>query len=235
MGDPRDSGPAATAAPRRAAVVRIPAAAGDRLGRASAALIWAGAREMAASLGDVAPTSERFAPAWDALVGRWIDRGEGGAIRGIVTFSYVLQGHMLLRRGALVPQDQSLHEDLMLVTPASDGRGAECMYYDSEGYVVTYGATWTDDGRGLDLVSEPEAGAPSYRQAWRFDDPDTLRVAFDFAKAGGGDLLHHAEGLLHRARPERREHGVRSEDLTPSHRQRGVRSSDLTPVFRSPP
>jgi len=195
---------AAAAAPRRAAVVRIPAAAGDRLGRAGAALVWGAARAMATSLGSAAaPASSRFAPPWDALVGRWIDRGEGGAIRGIVTFAYALDGQMLVRRGALVPQEQGLHADLMLITPAPDGRGADGLYHDSEGHVIAYAATWTDDGRGLDLVSEPEAGAPSYRQAWRFDDPDTLRVAFDFAAAGGGALARHAEGVLRRAHPER--------------------------------
>jgi hypothetical protein len=199
MDEPRAPLAPAAATPRRAAVVRIPATAGERPGPAAAALLWSAARGMAAALGDEAPASSCFAPAWDALAGRWIDRGEGGEIRGVVTFTYALKGQMLVRRGALVPQGLSLHEDLMLITPAADGRGAECLYHDSEGHVIAYAAAWTDDGRGLELVSEADAGASSYRLAWRFDDPDTLRVAFDVTVAGSGATVRCAEGLLRRA------------------------------------
>jgi hypothetical protein len=195
-------------APRRAAVVRIPPAAGDRMSPACAAVVWAAARKMAAELGASVPARAdsdeaaiHAAVGWQALLGRWIDEGDDGAIRGIVTFSTAPDGRMLVRRGALLTGAGATHEDLMLITPEADGRGADCMYQDSEGHVIQYTATWTD-GRGLELASVPDAAAPRYRQSWSFDDADTLRVVFEFARAGGGELMRHSEGRLRRAQAE---------------------------------
>jgi len=201
VGIPAETEDVSPAAPRRAAVVRIPSATGDRLSPASAAVIWAGARDMAAQV--LGPGRESVtAPAgWEAFLGRWVDKDKDGAIRGIVSFTAALEGRMVVRRGALVARG-ARHEDLMLITPAEDGRGAECMYMDSAGYAIRYLATWTDGGRCLELASDSDAGEPRYRLTWRFDDPDTMRVTFELAPAGDGPLVRYAEGPLRRALPE---------------------------------
>ena len=189
-------------ATRRAAVVRIPPAAGDRMSPACAAVVWAAARRMAAEVAAAAQESVAAPAGWEALLGRWVDKDDDGAIRGIVSFTAALGGRMVVRRGALVPRGGATHEDLMLITPEGDARGADCMYQDSAGHVIQYAATWTDGGRGLELASASGADEPRYRQTWRLDDPDTLHVTFEFAPAGGGPLQRHSEGPLKRAQPE---------------------------------
>jgi hypothetical protein len=208
MGDAHADDPPGTdpaGASIRAPFASIPRAAGDRITATTAAVLWAAARKMAGELdaamrarGGAPVEGVRPDPAWEPFVGRWLDRDDAGALRGVVTFSPVAGGHLLLRRVALLAGEFAGHENIMLITPASEGRAAECMYYDTEGYIVLYTATPSADGRGFELESEPVEGAPRYRQTWRFDDPDTLRVAFAFAAAGGGEPEPHSGGALRR-------------------------------------
>jgi len=193
---------ASAASPRRAAIVRIPEVAGDSVGPAAAAVLWAAARKMAAKVSGAGQDPVTAPAGWNDLLGRWVDKDDDGAIRGIVSFTAALGGRMLVRRGALVPRGGATHEDLMLITLDKDGRGARCLYQDSAGYLIDYVATWMDGGRGLELASVSGADEPRYRQAWRFDDPDTLHVTFEFAPPGGGPLVRHSEGPLKRAQPE---------------------------------
>ena len=185
-------------ATERGAVVRIPPAAGDRMAPACAAVVWAAARKMAAELDASTGRSALPTGAWDAFLGRWADPEAGGGVGGVVTFSAALDGRMLVRRGAVMPSGGAGHEDLMLITPEADGSGADCMYQDSEGHVIQYAATWTDDGRGLELASVPSEDSPRYRQSWRLADADTLHVSFEFAPAGGAELAQYSQGALRR-------------------------------------
>lgn len=150
-----------------------------------------------------------FAPVWDALVGRWLgqgdvaDGGKGGLV-GAASFEYELDGRVMTRRNVAdypaVDGHAGLHhEDLMTIYPAPDGLHAEAMYYDNEGHVIHYAATWASDGRSLVMLSFPEDGAPRYRLTWRFVGFDRLALTFDVAAPGTVEFSSYAAGLLQRA------------------------------------
>jgi hypothetical protein len=153
-----------------------------------------------------------FAPVWDALIGRWLGQGgtasaDGTGVAGVTgaaSFDYELDGRVLVRRNvADYPTAKGRpglhHEDLMTIYPAPDGLHAEAMYYDNEGHVIHYAATWASDGRSLVLLSFPEDGAPRYRLTWTFAAFDKLSLTFDIAPAGTADFSSYAGGTLQRA------------------------------------
>jgi len=152
-----------------------------------------------------APTA--FAPVWDALVGRWL--GDGGTqdasgVKGATSFAYELDGRVLTRRNVAdyPPAGGHAgrhHEDLMTIYPAPDGQHAEAMYYDNEGHVIHYAATWASDGRSLVMLSFPEDGAPRFRLTYRFVGLDRLAIDFDVAPPGTVDFKGYAGGVLARA------------------------------------
>jgi hypothetical protein len=150
-----------------------------------------------------------FAPVWDSLVGRWLGQGDAaspaeGAVTGAASFAYDLDGRVLVRRNvADYPATKGHaglhHEDLMTIYPAPDGLHAEAMYYDNEGHVIHYAATWASDGRSLVMLSFPEDGAPRYRLTWRFAGLDKLALTFDVAPPGSTAFASYAGGVLQRA------------------------------------
>ena len=148
-----------------------------------------------------------FAPVWDALVGRWLGDGEATGTKGVkgaASFAYELDGRVLTRRNvADYPPSNGRpgphHEDLMTIYPAPDGMHAEAMYYDNEGHVIHYAATWASDGRSLVLLSFPEENAPRLRLTWKFAGPDRLAMDFDGAPPGTVDFKSYAGGVLTRA------------------------------------
>ncbi len=140
-----------------------------------------------------------FAPAWDALVGRWAGEGPDG----VATIGYELDGRILVRRHvADLPagggRPSSHHEDLMTIYPAPDGRNAEAMYFDSESHVVRYAATWSSDERTVVFLSFPEEGTPRLRLTWHFDEPGVLSQVIEAAPAGGVQFRRFEAGTLKR-------------------------------------
>jgi hypothetical protein len=148
-----------------------------------------------------------FAPVWDGLVGRWLGEGDTKDARGVqgaASFAYELDGRVLTRRNvADYPPANGRaglhHEDLMTIYPAPDGLHAEAMYYDNEGHVIHYAATWASDGRSVVLLSFPEENAPRFRLTWRFIGLDRLATDFDVAAPGSADFKRYAGGVLVRA------------------------------------
>jgi hypothetical protein len=188
-------------------------------------LLWAAALGLVAAMGAHAAgapapltAAERppvvFAPEWDALIGRWLGQGEAGAangtapgpreLAGAASFGYELDGRVMTRRNvADYPPANGRagrhHEDLMTIYPAPDGRNAEAMYYDNEGHVIHYAATWASDGRSLVMLSFPAEGEPRYRLTWRFVGFDRLVLTFDVAPPGSVEFASYAGGLMRRA------------------------------------
>ena len=87
----------------------------------------------------------------------------------------------------------------MTIYPAPDGLHAEAMYFDNEGHVIHYAATWASDGRSLVMLSFPEDGAPRYRLTWSFAGLDKLALKFDIAPPGSTAFASYAGGVLQRA------------------------------------
>lgn len=148
-----------------------------------------------------------FAPAWDALVGRWLGEGEAAGAKGVkgaASFAYELDGRVLTRRNVsdAPPANGHAglhHEDLMTIYPAPDGLHAEAMYYDNEGHVIHYAITWASDARSLVLLSFPEEGAPRFRLTWKLVGIDRLAMDFDVAPPGSVEFRSYAGGVLTRA------------------------------------
>jgi hypothetical protein len=184
---------------------------------ASAALVVAASASIGPAAVAATPQPEHaptvFAPSWDALVGRWLDavrEGDDTAARdapvpssGAATFAYELDGRVLLRRHVTdLPASHGRpalhHEDLMTIYPAPDGRNAEAMYYDSEGHVVHYAATWSTDERTVVFLALPEDGTPRLKLTWHFDDVDTLEQVVEVAPPGGVTFRRFDGGTLYR-------------------------------------
>lgn len=164
-----------------------------------------------------APDAERaptvFAPAWDALVGRWVDEPpatprhstDPPAAEGRATIDYDLDGRVLVRRRttdipAMNGRPPLHHEEVMTIYPAPDGRNAEAMAFDNEGHVTHFAATWSSDERTLVLLSFPEERAPRVKLTWRFEDPDTLVQEIEAAPAGSVAFKRYDAGVAKRQR-----------------------------------
>jgi len=183
-----------------------------RIGARVGAAVVAVALWVASPASGAAPpgASERaptvFAPAWDALVGRWIgiDDGRPGTASGATSFEYELDGRVLTRRNVVdYPGSNGRagvhHEDLMTIHPAPDGRDAEAMYYDNEGHVIHYAATWSSDEHVLVMLSLPDAGAPRFKLTFTFEQFDRLAVVFEIAPPGSVEFRRYVGGTMRRA------------------------------------
>lgn len=185
---------------------------------AAAALLWAAALRLASDVArhsGAAPASASagrasndFAPEWDALIGRWLgeERAAGGAAgEWSATFEYELDGTVLTHRthGGLALESSGratpARETLMTFFPQAGGRAAEAVRYDNAGQVLRVEATWSVDGRGLEMTSQPEAGEARWRWTWRLQDADTLDTRLERASPGGADFAMQAHGTLRRA------------------------------------
>ena len=80
-------------------------------------------------------------------------------------FAWDLQEKVLVRRNrAEYPAAQGrpavLHEDLMVIYLADQSGPTRAIYFDSEGHVINYAASISEDGRTLTFLSDA-AGQPS--------------------------------------------------------------------------
>jgi hypothetical protein len=125
------------------------------------------------------------------LIGEWVGDGEGQPGKGSGSFSLLedLQGKVLVRRNhADLPAQGARpaikHDDLMVIYPSDNGKATRAIYFDSEGHVIQYSVTGSDDGRKLTFVSEATPSAPRFRliYAQRKDE----RVDFSLAIAPPG-------------------------------------------------
>jgi hypothetical protein len=132
------------------------------------------------------------------LVGQW--KGEGGgqpgqAAAGGFSFSFELQGHVLVRRSfseyaATSERPAFRHDDLMVVYQDQDGKGLRASYFDSEGHTIQYSVALSEDKRTLTFISEPSQSQPRYRFIfYRQTQPDTLNFEFDIAPPGKPDAF----------------------------------------------
>src|SRR5947209_4951221 len=102
-----------------------------------------------------APKDDPWA-AYRFLVGEWVGEGGGrpGQGAGQCSFAFELQGKVLVRRNraefpAAAGRPASVHEDLMVIYPAAGGKAGKAVYFESEGHVIHYTASPSEDGRAL--------------------------------------------------------------------------------------
>lgn len=143
-----------------------------------------------------------FGPAWQALVGAWTGEGDGspGAGAGSASFRFELEGRVLVRRStsdypAAEGRPAVHHEDL-LVFHSPAGGTASADYWDNEGHVIRYAATWSADGKVLTLVSDGAGGGPRYRLVYGFPVPNRATVSFEVAPPGSDTFRKYVSGAM---------------------------------------
>jgi hypothetical protein len=156
----------------------------------------------------VGPTSAADDPWSDYqfLLGDWRGEGDGGPGKGSGGFSFArdLQGKVLVRKNrtdfpATSGRPAFAHEDLMIVYPGEAGGKARAIYFDSEGHVINYAASFSADKRTLSFVSDPTPSAPRFRLSYTRGEGEVLRIKFEIAAPGKPDEFKtYLEGAARR-------------------------------------
>ncbi len=142
---------------------------------------------------------------WQFLVGDWIAEGGGEPGRGTGTFSFSfdLQGKILLRRNraeypATKDRPAFTHEDLMVIYPEPGGTSARAVYFDNEEHVIHYTAKFSEDKKALTFLSDAAPSGPRFRLTYTKGSA-ALRVKFEIAPPGKPDSFsNYVEGVAHR-------------------------------------
>jgi hypothetical protein len=142
---------------------------------------------------------------WNGFVGEWTGEGKGspGNGSGTSSFKFDLQKHVLVRRShseypASGQRPATVHDDLMVIYPGT-GDESRAIYFDNEGHVIEYTATWSAGGDALTFVSKPTPDAPQFRLIYKKMDAQTLMVDFEMAPPGQpGAFKPYVSGRLKR-------------------------------------
>ncbi len=140
------------------------------------------------------------------LVGTWTAEGHGepGKGEGTFSFRFDLQGKILVRKNRLefpaTPQRAAFtHEDLLIVYCDAGATPHRAIYFDSEGFVIHYTVTFSEEGKVLTFLSEASPQAPRQRLTYVQDGDGTVKVKFEIAPPGKPEAFAtHVEGIAHR-------------------------------------
>jgi hypothetical protein len=156
----------------------------------SALMLVAFSAGTAASSDDDAWKPYRF------LVGEWTGEGGGepGKGSGRFSFAWDLQKKVLVRRNrAEYPAAQGRpafsHEDLMVIYRADRGGPAKAIYFDSEGHVINYAATFSNDERTITFLSDTVPSAPRFRLSYTKGADDSMGIKFEIAPPGTPEVF----------------------------------------------
>jgi hypothetical protein len=150
--------------------------------------------------------AEALDPKWRGLIGEWSGEGGGspGPGSGGSSFQFDLGQHVIIRRNhanypASAGRAATAHEDLMVIYPDAGGAGAKAIYFDNEGHVIEYVATWATDGKSLSLVSMPTPLKPGFRLVYTELARDQMDLTFEIAPPGRpGEFKRYLSGRLAR-------------------------------------
>ena len=140
------------------------------------------------------------------LLGNWSGQGKGvpGQGKGRFSLTTDLQGKVLIRKhraegAATGGRPAFVHDDLMVIYPEA-GRGPmHAIYFDSEGHVIDYSATFSPDKKTLTFVSTPHPGIPRFRLSYVKQDEGSLAIKFEMAPPGKPDAFKtYTEGTAAR-------------------------------------
>jgi hypothetical protein len=143
----------------------------------------------------------KFGPQWQALAGSWSGESSAGVGSGSCAFQFQFGGHILVRTNhaevvAAGNRPGGIHDDLMVIYPGANENQAKAIYWDNEGHVIEYAATWAADGNTLSFLSKSGPG-PQFRLTYKKVDADTFDVSFDMA-APGGAFKPYTSGRIRR-------------------------------------
>jgi hypothetical protein len=117
-----------------------------------------------------------------------------------------LQDKVIVRKNraeypAAAGRPAATHDDLMVIYRAEGGAPTKAIYFDSEGHVIHYTASFSDDKGTLIFVSEAAPSTPRFRLSYRKGAEESVGIKFEVAPPGKPDAFRtYLEG---RARRER--------------------------------
>ena len=138
------------------------------------------------------------------LVGDWKGQGKvaesGGAAVGTSEIRAISGGLALLRRDHTDLFDAAGKpvggfDQVMMIYPEA---GAVHADFTDGGHVIHYRRAEVQPGRAVVFVSEPQAGAPTYRLSYDLAAPGQLTVTFAYAPPGSTAFRPIATGRLTR-------------------------------------
>ena len=87
----------------------------------------------------------------------------------------------------------------MVIYPDAGSEQSRAIYFDNEGHVINYSATWSAAGDVLTFVSQPAPGMPQFRLIYKKVDAQTMTVSFEIAPPGqAGAFKPYVSGRLRR-------------------------------------
>jgi hypothetical protein len=126
---------------------------------------------------------------WDRLqflLGTWDAKGGNqlGSAEGSTSFTRELNGHVIVRRNfadySSGPQAGTRHDDLLVIYEETPNAGPHAIYFDSEGHVIRYAVSSTDNAAVFQSETAP---GPKYRLTYTRQS-DTLNGKFEIALPG---------------------------------------------------
>jgi hypothetical protein len=125
------------------------------------------------------------------LLGEWVGEGEGqpGQGKGQFSFAEDLQGKILVRKNhaeyaASAGRPAFAHEDLLIVYHDDGAKAAKAIYCDSEGHVIQYTPSTSQEGKVLIFLSDARPAAPRYRLTYVNQEDSKATVTFEVAPPG---------------------------------------------------
>ena|SRR5258707_5200291 len=149
---------------------------------AASLVFFCSAASVAAQSSDSSP---KFGPKWKTLIGEWKGEDQSGTSSGACGFHLDLSDHVIVRtnRAVLRGDGGKVHDDLLVISPEMNENQARASYFDNEGHLIEYVATWSVDGSTLTFLSKAGTG-PKFRLTYKKLNNDTLSVAFEMAPPG---------------------------------------------------
>ena len=139
------------------------------------------------------------------LVGAWTGEGSGApgpSGTGGFTLSFDLDKQILVRKNwakyAPAPGEKTgiSHEDLMIIYPDSGRTAMRAIYFDNEGHVINYVASFPAR-QSAAFESDAAQPGPRYRLTYELGPDGKLAIAF-FIAAPGQPFKEYTRGIAHR-------------------------------------
>jgi hypothetical protein len=149
--------------------------------------------------------------AWEPyryLLGDWVGEGGGDPGKGSGQFSFrlELQDKVIVRKNraefpAAGGRPAATHDDLMVIYRAEGGAPTKAIYFDSEGHVIHYTASFSADHATLTFVSDAAPSTPRFRLSYTKFEEGSVGIKFEIAPPGKPDAFKtYLEGKARRER-----------------------------------
>ena len=138
---------------------------------------------------------------WRFLLGEWVSSPDGSGSTGGVTFSADLQDKILMcRNHAEYPATEKTpainYQNLGVIYHEGD-KPVQASFFDNEGHVIRYVASFSKAEDTLMLTSEVVPNAPRFRLSYIKLGGDSLKVDFGIAAPGQPDsFMPYRTGVI---------------------------------------